>query len=87
VDSELFVSYLAVVRQFWANNDALNVHRIKSILIHAARLLNDSALGERVKELDRKFREKWNNCSYSFGYLGGTAIAKRDRHRFEAGAR
>lgn len=31
VDEELFVSYLAIVRQFWANNDALNLHRVKGI--------------------------------------------------------
>ncbi len=74
VDEELFISYLAIVRQFWANSDALNVHRIKSILLYAARLLNDSALRDRVKDRDRKFREKWNNCSYSFGYEEGKPV-------------
>jgi hypothetical protein len=74
VDSELFVSYLAIVRQFWANNDALNVHRIKGILLYVARLQNDSELRDRLKERDRQFRDKWNNCSYTFAYEEGKPV-------------
>lgn len=80
VDSEYFISYLSVVRQFWANNDALNIHRIKGILLDAARRLQDSDLKERVKRLDKAFRERWNNGRYTYCDHTGNELVSFSHH-------
>jgi len=81
VDEELFVSYLSIVRQFWANNDALSVHRIKGILLCAARILKDTARRDRIKTLDRQFRARWNNSTHIYSDSSGKEVAKLSQHQ------
>lgn len=80
VDEELFVSYLSVVRQFWANNDALSVHRIKGILLYAARLLKDAARRDRIKALDRDFRARWNKGVHVYSDSSGNELVRLSQH-------
>jgi hypothetical protein len=65
VDPDAFISYLSLVRQFWLNDDAVSIHRIRGILRHAARISHDDALEARIKERERKFRQG-SHCSYVF---------------------
>ena len=65
VDEEYLISYLSIVRQFWAKNDALCVHRIKGILLYVARLMNDAEMIDRIRGMDREFRFS-SRCEYGF---------------------
>ena len=80
VDEEHFVSYLSVVRQFWAKNDALGVHRIKRILLYTSRLLGDTELRQRVKEVDLSFRTRWNKCYYNYCRAEGEPVMCFSQH-------
>jgi hypothetical protein len=71
VDTEFFVSYLSIVRQFWSQNDLVAVNRIRQILLHAAHLQDDSDLRDRIKSRDRAFRERWSNMQYTYRHSKG----------------
>jgi hypothetical protein len=64
-DEEYLISYLSVVRQFWATNDALRVYRIKGILLYVARLMNDTEMIARIRGMDREFKLA-SRCKYGF---------------------
>ena len=83
-DEEFFVSYLSVVRQFWAKNDALNVHRIKGILLWAARLLQDADLRDRIKKADKEFRDRWNKVEHIYCDGHGKELLKLSQHELAA---
>lgn len=70
VGEEYLISYLSIVRQFWAQNDAICVHRIKGILLYVARLMNDVEMKVRMQGMDREFKLS-SRCEYSFCYGAG----------------
>jgi hypothetical protein len=67
VDEEYLISYLSVVRQFWAPKDALCLHHIKGILLYVARSMNDDEMTARIRNMDREFRMS-SRCEYGFSF-------------------
>lgn len=55
-DSDAFVSYLAVARQFWVRNEPTCYRKVAQILLSVAQRLRDRDLQRRVRALGRVHR-------------------------------